>query len=379
MSQTEVAELAARLVTIDSVNPDLVPGGQGEAEIAAFVAGWARQRGLEVEVVEPVPGRPSVIARARGSGGGRSLVLCAHLDTVGVAGMAEPFVARIVGDRLYGRGALDMKGALAACMLAAVTAARQRLRGDVVLAAVADEEVASLGAHALVERLRADGAVVAEPCGGEVCIAHKGFVWLRVEVLGRAAHGSQPEAGVDAIARTGPILSGIAALDRRLRTGPHYPLLGTGSVHASLIEGGQEMSSYPQRCRVGLERRTVPGEDAALARVELEEIIAAARSQIPDLDARVEVTLAREPFQVDPALPVVQATVDAFSAVEGRRPQLVGAGGWMDSAVFLEAGIPAVVVGPLGDGAHATVEWVDMASLERLVRVLVATARGFCA
>jgi acetylornithine deacetylase len=379
VSQTDVAALAARLVAIDSVNPDLVPGGRGEAEIAAFVAGWARERGLQVEVVEPVPGRPSVIAGAKGSGGGRCLVLCAHLDTVGVAGMAEPFAARIVGDRLYGRGALDMKGSLAACMVAVSTAAEQQLRGDVVLAAVADEEAASLGARAVVEHLRADGAVVAEPCGGEVCIAHKGFVWLSVEVAGRAAHGSRPEVGVDAIARTGPILTGIAALDRRLRAGCGHPLLGTGSVHASLVEGGQEMSSYPGRCWVGLERRTVPGEDAALARAELEEIVAAVRRQIPDLDARVEVTLAREPFQVDPAQPIVRAAVEAFSAVEGRPPRLVGEGGWMDSAVFSGAGIPAVVVGPVGEGAHATVEWVDVASLERLVRVLLATALGFCA
>ena len=376
----DVAELTRRLVGIESINPDLVPGGSGEADVAAFVAGWARERGLAVEIVEPVPGRPSVVATAPGTGGGRSLVLNAHMDTVGVAGMeGDPFGGRIERGRLYGRGALDMKGSLAACMIAAADLAGRGLSGDVVLAAVADEEVASIGARAVAERLRADAAIVAEPTGGDVCVAHKGFVWLRVEIAGRAAHGSRPDLGVDAIAKMGRVLTGVGELDRTLRDGPRHPLLGTGSVHASTVEGGQEMSSYPDRCALGVERRTVPGEAEDQVRGELDAIVAAAREADPRLEARVEVTLTRDAFQVGEDEPVVRHVMEAAAEARGGPPRVVGAGGWMDSAVFGAAGIPSVVIGPDGDGAHAAVEWVDVASLERLRDVLVAAASRFCA
>jgi acetylornithine deacetylase len=374
----DITELTRQLVAIDSVNPDLVPGGKGEAEIAAFVADWARERGLDVEVVEPVAGRPSVLATARGTGGGRSLLLYAHTDTVGVAGMTDPFGARVVGGRLYGRGAVDMKGSLAACLAATAALAGQELAGDVVLAAVADEENASIGATAVAKRVKTDAAIVTEPvAGGGVCVAHKGFVWLRVTVTGRAAHGSRPEEGIDAIARMGRILTGVHTLGQSLRAGPRHPLLGTGSVHASLIEGGQEMSSYPERCVLGVERRTIPGEDADRARAELERIVADARAEDPPLDAQVEVTLARRPFEVDQAEAIVQ---EVLREVEGYgEARIVGSAGWMDSAVFADAGIPSVIVGPDGEGLHAVEEWVDLASVARLTRTLEAVASRFCA
>lgn len=375
----DTARVAAQLVEIESINPDLVPGGKGEAPIAAFVAEWARGHGLAVELIEPVAGRPSVVATAPGSGGGRSLILYAHMDTVGVAGMPRPFDARIENGRLYGRGAFDMKGSLAACMVATAELARRRLAGDVVLVAVADEENASIGARAVVERVEADAAIVTEPSGGEVCVAHKGFVWLRVEVAGRAAHGSRPEAGVDAIAKMGRVLTGVEALDLSLRAGPRHPLLGTGSVHASLIEGGQEMSSYPDRCVLGIERRTVPGETADQVKGELEDILARARAEDPAFDGQVDVTLSRSSFQVGEHQPIVQEVLSAVAAAEGRTPRLVGEPPWMDSAVFADAGIPAVVFGPVGAGAHSAVEWVDLHSVERLREVLVTVAGRFCA
>lgn len=239
----EFARLTAELVAIDSVNPSLVAGGAGEAEIARFVAAWLDQAGLEVEVLEPVPGRPSVVGLARGRGGGRSLLLNAHLDTVGTAGMEAPFSPRVDGGLLYGRGALDMKGSLAAIMLAGREAARRDLRGDVIVAAVADEEAGSIGTEAVLELYRADAALVAEPTWLRLAIGHRGFVGLEVEVTGRAAHGSRPERGLDAIVRMGRVLVGLDQLDRQLRAAPPHPLLGTASAHASVIEGGQELSS----------------------------------------------------------------------------------------------------------------------------------------
>ena len=206
--------LLADLVRIDSINPDLVPGAAGEGAFARFIATWAEGQGLEVHLVEPVAGRPSVVAVARGTGGGRSLMLNGHIDTVGVAGMGDPFAGRTEAGRLYGRGAYDMKGGVAACLCAAARARGRRLRGDVVVTCVADEEVASLGMQAVLAAWRTEAAIVAEPTGLDVCIAHRGFVWLEVAVRGRAAHASRPDLGLDAIAKAGRVLTGVGDLDR---------------------------------------------------------------------------------------------------------------------------------------------------------------------
>ena len=273
----ELAELTGQLVAIDSTNPDLVPDGAGEGEIAAFVAAWLDAAGLEVDLYEAAPGRPNVVGVARGTGGGRSLLLNAHMDTVGVAGMESPFTPVVRDGRLHGRGAGDMKGSLAAMMLVGAAAVREGFRGDVIVTAVADEEVGSVGTEALVRRTTADAAIVTEPTEEVVAVAHKGFVAFEIETEGYAAHGSRPDLGVDAIAAMGPVLSGIAALDARLRSGSGHPLLGTGSLHASVIEGGQEYSSYPAHCRLQGERRTIPGETVDDVRRELEALAAGTR------------------------------------------------------------------------------------------------------
>jgi acetylornithine deacetylase/succinyl-diaminopimelate desuccinylase-like protein len=250
-------DLLADMVAIDSVNPSLVSGGAGEREVAAYVADWARDAGLEVELLEATPGRPSVVVRARGTGGGRLLLLCGHYDTVTVEGMRDPS-PRVEGDRLHGRGAYDMKAGVAAALIACREAAGLGLAGDVIVAAVADEEHASLRVQEVLATVRADAAIVTEPTELELVVAHKGFVWSEIEVTGRAAHGSRPHPGVDAIVKAGPILVGLGAPDAELGARTH-PLLGRGSVHASVIQGGEELSSYPARCVLGLERRTLPG------------------------------------------------------------------------------------------------------------------------
>jgi acetylornithine deacetylase/succinyl-diaminopimelate desuccinylase-like protein len=155
----EITTLLQQLVAIDSVNPDLVPGGAGEREIAHFVANWLERAGVEVIFDEPKPGRPNVIGIARGTGGGCSLLLNAHMDTVGVAGMERPHDPVIEGKRLYGRGAFDMKGGLAAAMIAVAQAKKLALSGDVILTAVADEEYASIGTEAIVKQWHADGCM----------------------------------------------------------------------------------------------------------------------------------------------------------------------------------------------------------------------------
>jgi acetylornithine deacetylase len=375
---SEAADLLGKLVSVDSVNPVLVPGGAGEGGIAAEVAGWLEGAGLEVSLQEAAPGRPNAVGVARGTGGGRSLLLVAHTDTVGVTGMERPFEPMAEDGRLYGRGAYDMKAGLAAIMLAGREAARRGLRGDVIVAAVADEEHASVGAEALVRRWTADSAIVTEPTALDVCVAHRGFVWLDVETRGRAAHGSMPHLGVDAIAKMGTIITGIAELDRALRASPRHELLGSGSVHCSLVEGGQELSSYPERCLLRVERRTVPGETAEAARRELQELLDRAGETDPDFDGTVTVTFARGAFEVERTEQIVEIVRAAAAEVLGREPAIVGHSAWMDSCILAEAGIPTVIVGPGGQGAHANVEWAELRDVELLVDVLVRAIAEFC-
>jgi len=374
---SDVAGLTAQLVAIDSINPDVVSSGSGEAEIARFVAEWCERAGLETSLTEPAEGRPNVVAVARGSGGGRTLMLNAHTDTVGVAGMTEPFLARLDGRRLYGRGTYDMKGGLAACMLATAAAARRALRGDVVLTAVSDEEFASVGTEAVAASIRADAAIVAEPTEMQIAVAHRGFVCFEIETIGRAAHGSRPHLGIDAIAKMGRVLVGIEELDRELRAHPTHARLGSGSVHASLIEGGQEYSSYPARCLLQAERRTVPGETAELAEGEFRDLLGAAGRDDPDFAGEVRVVAAREPFEVAEDAELV-GVVRRCTAAAGVEAEVVGVSFWADSALLAASGIPTVLFGPRGEGAHAEVEWVDVGDLERCVEVYAAVAAEIC-
>lgn len=374
----DLQKLVCELVAIESVNPDLVATGSGESKIAAFVAAWLAAEGLAVQVVEPVPGRASVIGVLSGAGGGTSLMLNAHMDTVGAGGMKDPFVPVVREGRVYGRGAYDMKGSLAAIMIAAREAKKLKLHGDVIIAAVADEEVASVGTAAVLKRVEADAAIVTEPTEMRLCLAHKGFAWLEVETRGVAAHGSRPDLGVDAIAHMGQILTGVLELDRRLRAGRGHLLLGTGTIHASLIEGGQELSTYPARCVVTLERRTIPGEDGASALREVEALIAAARAEDPELEASVRLMLERPPSQLGADSFVTEAVEKAATEVLRREPEVIGVAYWMDMALSNAVGIPTVAFGPSGEGAHADVEWVDLASLEACVQVYLRTAELIC-
>ncbi|HVF78371.1 MAG TPA: ArgE/DapE family deacylase [Solirubrobacteraceae bacterium] len=376
----DAAGLLADLVAIDSVNPALVPGGAGEAQVAAYVAAWLGERGLEVTVVDEPAGRPSVVGMARGTGGGgaSSLMLNGHLDTVGVAGMVRPHEPLIRHGRMYGRGAYDMKGGVAACMLAGAAAVGAGLRGDVIVTAVADEEHASEGVQAVLRRFGADACVVTEPTGLRACVAHKGFVWAELESRGRAAHGSRPDLGVDAIAGMGPVLAGIRALQARLDSRPH-PLLGPASLHASLIGGGQELSSYPSRCVLGVERRTLPGESIGDVRGELEQLLSLARVADPRLETELRIGLQRAPFEVDPGAEIVSLLRACAVATIGAEPEIYGDHPWMDAAFTSAAGIPTVVFGPGGGGAHAVEEYADIDSVARCAEVLTELALRFCA
>ena len=376
----ELEKLLSDLVSINSINPDLVPGSPGEAEIAHYIADWLTLADLEVELIGSVSGRPNVVGIARGTGDGKSLLLNGHMDTVGVVGMTDghkPRIDREAG-RLYGRGAYDMKGGLAACMLAVAEARKKRLLGDVIFTAVIDEEYASLGTMDLAKRFQADAAIVAEFTELQLILAHRGFVWFEIETIGKAAHGSRPDLGVDAIVKMGKVLTEIDSLDQRLRANPTHPLLGSGSLHASLISGGQELSSYPERCLLSVERRTLPGETPETVEDEFLQMIQTIQESDSSFHAVVRRGIDRSPLETRENEEIVQALQAASVQVLNRPSQITGVPFWTDAAVLSAAGIPSVLFGSSGSGAHAVEEWVDLESVKTCAGIYLAAAMDFC-
>ena len=366
------------LVAIDSVNPSLVPGAAGELAVARRVAEEMRASGLRVEILEAAAGRPNVVGTLDGRAPGRSLMFCGHTDTVGVAGMVRPFEPELRDGRLYGRGSQDMKGGLAAMLAAARTLAEGGglAAGRVIVAAVVDEEHSSLGADALVATHRADAAVVTEPTGLDVAVAHKGFQWVSVETRGRAAHGSRPSEGRDAILRMGRVLASLEVLDRHLQNGSTHPLLGAASLHASLIHGGRELSSYPDRAWLEFERRTLPGEPSTVAFDEASAILDMLRAADPEFDGDAKAAFGRGAYEIDPASTLPADLMRAATAAGGK-PHRVGMTFWTDAAILGGAGIPSVLFGPGGAGLHGTEEYVIVEDVRRCRDALVELARAF--
>ncbi len=384
IERAKVEHLIGDLVKIESINPDLVEGGSGEGEIARFVADYLTRAGLQSSFRECAPPSTNKLCRAnavgilKGQGGGRSLMFNGHLDTVGVAGMREPFSARVEGGRLYGRGSQDMKGGIAAALLAVEALARgARLKGDVVFAGVADEEYESKGTRALLGEIRADAAVVMEPTALEVVIAHKGFVWAEVSTLGRAAHGSRPKEGLDAIAFMGRVLEGIERLGDKLSARRH-PLLGPGSVHAATISGGQELSSYPAECRLRIERRLLPGEDAQTFESELKEILTRLSGVDKNFRAEVQMGYSAEALETPRDASIVHTLMRAANKIIGPRVKLGAQSYWTDAALLSRAGTPSVLFGPGGSGLHSAEEFVLIEDVAQSTEVLVECAREFC-
>lgn len=363
------------LVAANSVNPSLVPGAAGEAAAADVCRSAMRHAGLDVVIQEVAPGRPNVIGVLEGAAPGPSLMFCGHIDTVGVEGMENPFTPREADGRLYGRGAQDMKSGVAAMIAAAGLLGRRWPRGRLIVAAVVDEEHMSLGAEALVKDWRADMAIVTEPTDLRVAVGHKGFAWAEITTHGRAAHGSRPAEGRDAIAMMGRVLVALEQRDHDVRARRPVQFQGTGSLHASLIHGGQELSSYPERCTLQLERRTVTGEDGASVERELEYVLAQLRLADHDFQATQKVTAYRAAYQLDPqhALP---AAVGRALEMAGQSSEPTGMSFWTDAAILAGAGMPSILFGPGGAGLHSTVEYVTVKDVEVCRDVLVAATNA---
>lgn len=373
-------QLLKELVKIDSVNPSLVPGAKGEAEIAEYVAEWLKELGLKTRVDKLRNGRCNAVGILKGAGGGKNLLLNGHIDTVGYDYYSgNPLKPVIKEGRMYGRGTFDMKGGLVASLTAvkAIVDSGTKLRGNVVVAAVCDEEFASIGTDHLMEKTTVDAAIVGEPSSLMIERCHKGFAWVDVESRGLAAHGSAWQTGVDAIAKMGRVLTALEELDDSLKAKEH-PLTGPASVHASTIKGGLELSTYPDRCTLQLERRLIPGEEKADIEKELERLLAGVAAKDPKFAGSYEITFYRAPMDVPETTEICQTIKACSKEAIGLTPAFVGGSGWLDTQIIWEKGIPAVAYGPSGDGAHAAIEWVDLDSVYDAARVQELVLRRFC-
>ncbi len=378
----DARSLTETLVRVDSRNPTLVPGAPGESGCAHVLAevlgGW----GFRLEWQDVRDGRANLLARiGNPAPGAPVLMFNGHLDVVGTDGMTHPpFAAETRDGLLYGRGSCDMKAGIAAMCVAAWQAAQQPIRGEIIVAAVVDEEFESLGTRAMLERgTRADVAVVTEPTRLAICPAHRGFVWLEFAFTGRAAHGSRYELGIDAIQHAALVLGALERFQRTVLPTRTHSLLGRASLHASTIAGGVGWSTYPDACTLRVERRTVPGETTASVLQEVEVLLAELKSAEPQLSVTVRVDTAQGPSDVAVDAPLVRRLTAAHERVRGDAPPVEGLSAWTDAALLNDAGIPAVCFGP-GDIAlaHAATEYVPLHEIDAATAVLTAFALDWC-
>jgi acetylornithine deacetylase len=367
-----------QMVQIDSVNPGLAADGAGEGAMAQWLYQTCLALGLEVEFQETALNRPNVIARWVGTEGGKSLLLTGHTDVVGVANMqGNPFDGRIENGRLYGRGSYDMKGGLASILgaVAALKAANFHPAGDIWLGFVTDEEYLSLGTDALVKVIKPDAAILTEFTDVRICVAHKGFAWLTLTTYGKATHGSLYQEGVDAISHMQHLLKMISTLEQDAFEGDLHPLLGRNSVHASLISGGVGLSTYPDQCSLQIEHRYLPdlqvNEIIQLWQDEIDDLT----KNIPNFKATVKLDFERPGYEIAQDAPIVQTLHHALSEVMQTEPRYMGMSAWLDAAILGRAGIPTVILGPGGTGAHAAVEYVNLQDVFDCAKIIAqATA-----
>lgn len=370
-----------QMISIESVNPRLSDRGSGELELSGYIGQLMQSWGLLIQHQSMGMGRYNVLGILPSPGTGKSLLLNGHMDTVSIEGMNIPaFVADYKEGKVYGRGAHDMKGGLAAQLMAMKTIAESgvKLKGDVILACVSDEEYASIGTEELVKKYKTDAAIVCEPTDLNITIAHKGFAWTDIEIFGKAAHGSLPDKGIDAIVKAGKVLTELENLETNVFPNTQHPLLGRPSIHASKIKGGKEISTYPDYCKLEVERRTLPSENKETVEEETRQLIDRIKKTDPDFHAKYDVRFYRPGLEVDKNQDIVQCLDRSYQSVLNKKPSYNGLNYWMDSAILANAGIPTVIFGPAGEGAHAAVEYVDFDSVVTTTEVLIKTILEFC-
>ncbi|MEL6257294.1 MAG: ArgE/DapE family deacylase [Bacteroidota bacterium] len=377
----ELLHLLQEMIRIESVNPDLSANASGETKLANYLGSYMKSFGLEMYYQSFDDGRKNAIGVLKGSGGGKSLMFNGHIDTVGTTDMAiDPFGAELKDGKLYGRGSMDMKSGVSAMIMAtkAIADSGHQLKGDIILACVGDEEYLSKGTEKLLEDFRADAAIVTEPTDMKVMLAHKGFVWTNFIIHGKAAHGSRPEVGKDAILEASYLLVELLKWENEELPKRSHPLLGRPSLHASIIKGGTEISVYPHLCELRVEWRTLPGEDATFVEEQVKDIISKAKTHFPQLEVDYEIEFERKPLEVSREAEIVNILDRSFEECMKSIPDYGGIAFWTDAALLAEAGIPSVIFGPSGKGLHGAVEYVEFQSVVDCMEILRKTALQFC-
>ena len=375
--ENRMVEILGLIVGINSVNTTLSQG-PGEREIAEFVANHLGALELDAQIIAAGAHRASVVAVIPGQDRNRSLLLNAHLDTVGVEGMNDPFTLRQENDRLFGRGAYDMKGSIAVMLLLADYFTQQQPPIDILLTFVADEEDKSIGMEIVTDQWLSQmsplpiGAIFLEPTEEDIGVSHKGFTWYELEVDGQAAHGSRPDQGIDAILPLNSALKELSNIQIELINRDPDPLLGYATLHTSIIAGGTELSVIPAHSRLLWERRTLPGESPQDLKQELERVVGAVAKHPGNHKVKGRELLIRQPY-------MVAGDAQILTRLQAATPESrqVGLSFWADSALAGNAGIASVLFGPIGHGAHAVDEWVSLKSLVKVYRVLEEVIKGF--
>lgn len=380
IDRTFILNALQELIRIDSRNPGLEAGAPGEWDLARYLNSQLAGLHWQSDLHELGNRRANVLAVRKGVGRGPSLMINVHMDTVGTHGMTDPFSAVFRDGRIWGRGAQDTKGGMAALLgvAKALSGDEVQLQGDLILAFVADEEHESIGTAALLRQVRADAAIVLEPTDLDVCVAHRGFGVFRLRTRGRTAHGGSSDVGIDANLHMGHVLVALDQLRRQWREKHRHTVLGSANLHIPMISGGRQLFMYADECVVDLECRTVPGQTLNDVRDELQSILDSLRDQIADFHGDVETVMWRAPYAIDPQQPIVRTVLAAASDVRGQPARTIGHGWWEDSALLGEVGIQTVVVGPHGGGLHTEAEWVDAESVIQLAHILYTTICTFC-
>jgi acetylornithine deacetylase/succinyl-diaminopimelate desuccinylase-like protein len=382
ITDAAAASLLADLVRIESVTPWLIPDGSGERAVAEAMAAWLSDLPVEVAFDEIEPGRVNLIARLPGTGDGPTLGINAHADTVGFANWADRALEPVIeGDRMVGLGVADDKSGCVAGMLAlrSIVESGARLRGDVLLACVADEEGVSIGSEDLVRRHTMDACIVIEPDAlPNAIVEHQGFGWIDVIVHGRAAHGSAPQDGIDAIVHMAEVVAGLDRLDRETYAATSGSRNGKTVFHTGTLEAGTDYATYPSRAVLGIEIGTQPGEHLSDRVREIEGIFAELAVTLPGFRGEVDVQLDREPFVAEGHEALLAALDGAATSVIGRPFEPVGLNAWTDAALMQAAGIPTVLIGSAGGNFHAPDEWASISELGQLARIVDEAARTYC-